>query len=94
MRKQNKIFLWSVYFDANKTRADGRRVPKKLAVSAPKLEEIHRAAKKLGLQPLTLSDAIHPSSTWRRTGLLVIPKKESKGKTLKKIAKELTNLRR
>jgi len=94
MRKQNKIFLWSVYFDANKTRTDGRRVPKKLAVSAPKLEEIQIAAKRLGLQPEVVSDAAHPSSPWRRTGLLVIPKKESKGKTLKKIAKELSNLRR
>jgi signal recognition particle subunit SRP19 len=94
MRKQNKIFLWSVYFDANKTRTDGRRVPKKLAVSAPKLEEIQIAAKRLGLQPVTVSDAAHPSSPWRRTGLLVIPKKESKGKVLKKIAEELSNLRK
>jgi len=94
MRKQNKIFLWSVYFDATKTRADGRRVPKKLAVSAPKLEELQIAAKRLGLQPEVVSDAAYPSSPWRRTGLLVVPKKESKGKVLKKIAKELSNLRR
>jgi signal recognition particle subunit SRP19 len=94
MRKQNKIFLWSVYFDANKARADGRRVPKKLAVSSPKLEEIQIAAKRLGLQPEVVSDAAYPSSHWQRTGLLVVPKKESKGETLKKIAKELSNLRR
>jgi signal recognition particle subunit SRP19 len=94
MRKQNKIFLWSVYFDTNTTRADGRRVPKKLAVSSPKLEEIQIAAKRLGLQPVTVSDAAHPSSPWRRTGLLVIPKKEPKGKVLKKIAEELYNIRR
>lgn len=94
MRKQNKIFLWSIYFDANKTRTEGRRVPKKLAVSTPKVEELQIAAKRLGLQPEIVSDAAHPSSPWRRTGLLIIPKKESKGKTLNKIAKELLNLRR
>ena len=94
MRKQNKIFLWSVYFDANRTRTDGRRVSKKLAVSAPKLEEIQTAAKRLGLQPEVVYDAAHPSSPWRKTGLLVIPKKESKSETLKKVAKELSNLRR
>jgi signal recognition particle subunit SRP19 len=94
MRKQNKIFLWSVYFDANKSRADGRRVPKKLALSAPKLEELQVAAKRLGLQPEVVSDAAHPSSPWRRTGLLVVPKKEAKTKTLKRIAEELSNLRR
>ena len=94
MRKQNKIFLWSIYFDATKSRSAGRRVPKKLAVSAPKLEEIQRAAKRLGLQPEVVSDAAHPSSPWIRNGLLVIPKTESKEKTLKKIAEELSNLRR
>jgi len=94
MRKQNKIFLWSVYFDASKTRTDGRRVPKKLAVSAPKLEELQVAAKRLGLQPEIVSDATHPSCPWQKTGLLILPKTESKGKTLKNIAKELSSLRR
>jgi len=69
-------------------------VPKKLAVASPKLEELQRAAKSLGLQPEAVFDASHPSSPWRRSGLLVIPKRESKGKTLKKIAKELLTLRR
>jgi signal recognition particle subunit SRP19 len=94
MRKQNKIFLWSIYFDANKTRTEGRRVPKKLGVSAPKVEELLRAAKRLGMEPEIMPDAVHPSSSWRRSGLLVIPKKESKSKTLNKIAKELLKLRR
>jgi len=39
-------------------------------------------------------DAAHPSSPWIKTGLLVVPKTESKDKTLKKIAKELSALRR
>jgi len=94
MRKQNKIILWSIYFDANKTRTDGRRVPKNLAVSAPKIEELQRAAKRLGLQPEVVSGAAHPSSPWLKTGLLVVPKTESKDKTVKKIAKELSDLRR
>jgi signal recognition particle subunit SRP19 len=94
MRKQNKIIFWSVYFDANKTRTNGRRVPKNLAVSAPKIDELQRAIKRLGLQPEIVSDAAHPSSPWLKTGLLVVPKTESKDKTLKKIAKELSDLRR
>ena len=94
MRKQDKIFLWPVYFDSNKTRTDGRRVPKKLAVSAPKLEELQIAAKKLGLQPEVVSDAAHPSSPWRKTGLLAVPKKEPKSETLKRIAENLSKSRR
>jgi signal recognition particle subunit SRP19 len=94
MRKKNKIFLWSIYFDADKTRSDGRRVPKNLAISSPKLDELQRATKRIGLHPEVVSDASHPSYPWRRTGLLIIPKIEEKGKTLKKIAKELYDLRK
>ena len=94
MRKQNKIFLWSIYFDANKTRSDGRRVPKNLAISSPKLEELERATKRLGLQPEVVSNTAHPSFPWRKTGLVILPKTEPKGKTLMKIAKELSSLRR
>jgi signal recognition particle subunit SRP19 len=94
MRNKNKIILWSIYFDTNKTRADGRRVPKKLAVSAPKLEEIQRAAKRLGLQPEIVPDAAHPSSPWIKTGQLILPKTEPKDKTVKKIAEELSKLRK
>lgn len=72
----------------------GGESQKKLAVSAPKLDELQRAAKRLGLQPKIVSDAAHPSSPWRKTGLLKIPRKESKNITLKNIGKELSSLRR
>ena len=94
MRKKNKIFLWPVYFDAKKSRANGRRVPKKLAVPDPKLEELQVVVKRLGMQPEMISEAAHPGSSWRRTGLLVVIKKESKSKILKRIAGEFSNLRR
>jgi signal recognition particle subunit SRP19 len=93
MRKQNKIFLWPIYFDANKTRREGRKVPKKFAISTPKLEELQRATKKLALQPMVVSDAAHPSFPWLKTGLLIIPRKEPKSETLEKIARELVKLR-
>ena len=94
MRKQNKLILWPVYFDVNKSRTDGRRVPKNLAVSSPKIDELQRAAKRLGLQPEVVPDAAHPNFSRSKTGLIVVPKTGSKDKTLKKFAKELSNLRR
>lgn len=94
MRKQNKIILWSVYFDVNKSRTEGRRVPKNLAISSPKIDELQRAAKRLGLKPEVVPDAAHPSYPRLKTGLIAVPKTESKDKTLKKFAKELSKLRR
>jgi signal recognition particle subunit SRP19 len=94
MRNKNKVVLWSIYFDSNKTRREGRRVPKKLAVPSPKIEELQRAAKRLNLQPETVFDAAHPSSPWQKSGLLVVPKNESKEQILDKVAKELSKLRK
>jgi signal recognition particle subunit SRP19 len=94
MRKQNKLVLWSIYFDSNKTRRGGRRVPKKLAVSSPKIEELQRVARRLKLQPETVFDATHPSSPWQKSGALVIPKKEPKVQILNKVAIELLKLRK
>lgn len=93
MRKQNKIVLWSVYFDSTKTRNEGRKVSKKLSVPSPKLEELDIAAKKLGFQPTTVFDAAHPSTSYKKSGLLILSKTESKGRIIKKIARELSNLR-
>ena len=94
MRKKNSILLWSSYFDSTKTRTDGRRISKNLAISSPKIEELQRAAKRLGLQPEVNFEAAHPSSPWRKTGFLVLPKTESKTQTIKKVAKELSILLR
>jgi len=93
MRKQNNIVLWPVYFDANKTRVEGRRVPKKLAIPSPSLDEIQKAVKRMGIQPEVIHDAIHPNSPRQKTGLLIIPKKDSKVEILRKIARELLDIR-
>jgi signal recognition particle subunit SRP19 len=89
MRKQNKLILWPTYFDSTKTRMNGRRIPKNLAVPTPKLKEIYEAAEKIGLQSETNSNAKHPITPWSKTGSLIVNKKESKTKTIRKIAEEL-----
>ena len=93
MRKQNKLVLWPVYFDSTKTRLEGRRVPKSLATPSPKLEEIRKAVERVGLRPEIVTDAAHPSSPWRKTGLLTVSKKGSKAETLQQVAKKLLEIR-
>ena len=93
MRKQDKIILWSVYFDSTKTRLEGRRVPKSLGIPSPRLEEVQKAVERLGLQPEVVSDAQYPSAPWQKTGLIAIPKKGSKAQTIRRVAKELLDIR-
>lgn len=89
MRKQDKVVLWPVYFDSTKTRLEGRKVPKGLAVPAPTLEEIRKAAMLLGLRPEIVSDAAYPSFSRQKTGLVTVPKKESKTQIIRKIAEKM-----
>ena len=50
MRKQDKVIMWPAYFDSARSRSGGRRVPKNLAVTIPRIVEVKEAAEKAGLK--------------------------------------------
>jgi signal recognition particle subunit SRP19 len=93
MRKQDKIIIWPAYFDQTKTRKDGRRVSKSLAVPSPKILEIKDAAEKIGLECELVADVGYPRTSWLKTGMLLVKKKEAKEQTIKKIARKLLAVR-
>jgi signal recognition particle subunit SRP19 len=93
MRKQDKVILWPAYFDSAKTRREGRKVPKSLAVPSPKISELKEAAERLGLEHELIPDACYPKTPWLKTGMLLIAKKETKNRTLKEVAKQLQRIR-
>lgn len=93
MRKQDKIVVWPPYFDANKTRKDGRRVSKGLAVSSPKIFELKEVVEKLGLEHEMITDVSYPKMPWLKTGMLIVKKSEGKEKIIKSIAKQLVKIR-
>ena len=93
MRKQGKSIIWPVYFDATKTRREGRKVPKNISVTNPTLAEVQEAAERLGLKQETLVDAAHSATPLRRTGRIAVISKGQKMKLLVKIAKEVSAIR-
>lgn len=93
MRKLDKAIIWPVYFDAAKTRKEGRRVPKNLAVQSPKIDEIKLAADRLGLKNEVRPETRFPKNHWAKTGMLLVEKKEAKEKILQKIAKQLIRIK-
>jgi signal recognition particle subunit SRP19 len=93
MRKQEKIIVWPAYFDSARSRQDGRRVPKSLAVASPRVAEVKEAAEKLSLTCELVSDAGYPKAPWPKTGLLLVEKKGSKNQTIAMIAKQLLKMR-
>jgi signal recognition particle subunit SRP19 len=93
MRKQDKIIIWPAYFDSTKTRGDGRRMPKSLAVPSPKILEIKEAVEKLGLDYELVLDAGYPKTPWLKSGMLLVMKKGPKEKVIRKIGKHLLKIR-
>jgi len=93
MRKLDKAIIWPVYFDCNKTRKDGRRVPKNLAVQSPKILEIKEAADRLGLQNDVNLEAHFPKTPWAKVGMLLVEKQEAKEKIIQKLAKQLLKIK-
>lgn len=93
MRKQDKMIIWAAYFDSIKTRKDGRRVPKNLAVPSPRISEIKDATDKIHLDCELVADVAYSKTPWLKTGMLLVKKKESKDKTIREIAKQLQKIR-
>ena len=93
MRQQQKIIIWPAYFDLTRTRNDGRRVPKNLAVASPRIEEVKEAAQKLGLPHELVADVSYPKVPWVKTGMILVSRKGSKNQVILLIAKQLLKTR-
>lgn len=93
MRKIDGYILWPAYLDSGKSRSQGRRIPKKLAVKAPKLNEIAEAAKKLGLTIKIYPEKAYPRFPYEKSGMVVIKHKKRKTDIIKEIARKIIEKR-
>lgn len=87
--------LYLAYFDKSKSRKQGRRVPKELAVERPRLEEVIEAVKKLGLgAEVRAAEGIrYPRCWWDLKGAVLVEKKVRKEELLKRVASLLKSAR-
>lgn len=81
--------LWPAYFDRERSREQGRRVPEALAVKAPDAPWIENAARKLGLEPTLEEKAVHPSLPYEKVGRVLVAKKGSKQAVLRQVAERM-----
>jgi len=89
------IFIWPLYFDVERSRKEGRKVARKLAVSNPTAEKVAQALRKLGYNPLILKEKNHPADWFNYRGLVLLKKddlKVPKSKLLKEIGNVLRKL--
>ena len=88
-RGDNKFVIYPIYFDKTFSKLSGRKVSLKNAVEKPNIEDIAKAAKSLGLNPILEKESAHPSHPWRKEGRILVDKKNSKSKILVSISKFL-----
>jgi signal recognition particle subunit SRP19 len=85
----DRFVLWPHYFDADRSAADGRRVPASLAVKAPDVRWLEAAARRAGLDPQVEEKARHPSVPQAKAGRVLVAKKGHKSAVLRQVAQKL-----
>jgi signal recognition particle subunit SRP19 len=93
MRKQDKVIMWPAYFDSTRSRSGGRRVPKNLAVTIPRIVEVKEATEKAGLKCELVPEVGYSKNPWSKTGMVLVEKKGSKTQTIMIIGKQLFEMR-
>lgn len=93
MKDEGRLVIWPAYLDKERTRAEGRVISKKSAVSKPEFHEIVKAAQNLGFSPLPETDKSYPRSWWEKSGRVMINNIEAKNDSVRKIAAEIKKIR-
>ena len=90
--EDNAIYLWPEYFDSERTRKQGRRLPKALCVKNPSLDIIAKGAMILDLDYKMIENSAYPANWAAKKGCVRIEKgKIKKTALLPKIGKCLVD---
>ena len=89
MAADRPTVLYPAYFDLGRSRDEGRRVAKKLAVESPTTEEIAKAARALGLAPEIEATKAHPVTPWKREGRVLVKSDFFKTSVVRRVAEKV-----
>jgi signal recognition particle subunit SRP19 len=90
--RSDRTILWPTYFDSSKTRSQGRRVSKKLAIERPSSEDVFRAVQELGLNATHHPEKAYPGNWWEREGMVSVEKGLPKTELISKVATRLRGI--
>ncbi|ADG12826.1 Ribonucleoprotein complex SRP, Srp19 component [Methanocaldococcus infernus ME] len=86
------MIIWPQYIDKNKSRKEGRKVSKEIAVRNPSIKLIEKALKKMNLNYKIYSDKRYPREHWERVGYIEVEYNGKKLEFLKKLCKVIREL--
>ncbi|HKM09630.1 MAG TPA: signal recognition particle subunit SRP19/SEC65 family protein [Candidatus Methanomethylophilaceae archaeon] len=76
--EDNAIMLWPEYFDIERSRSEGRRLPKALCVKNPDLDIIAKGAMILDLEYKVLDGMAYPGNALAKRGCVRVEKGKMK----------------
>jgi signal recognition particle subunit SRP19 len=94
MPAKDKLVIWPLYFDSDRSRSGGRMVSTAEGFSNPTLDDLITAAIRSGFDPEVEREKRHPKTWHESAGRIQLPKKAPKSMVLKKIAKNLRGRRK
>lgn len=90
-----KMVIWLSTIDSSRSRVEGRKIARGLAIKDPTLLEMEKAAEHLSLNP-EREEAEYPreqSQEAKTSGRILVEKKYPKTRTLKLICDEIRRIR-
>jgi signal recognition particle subunit SRP19 len=93
LKLSGRIIVWPANLDLVKSRTEGRKVAKGLAIPTPRLDEINEAAKRLFLEAELVPAKSRPSAWWEKGGYAIISKKGPKTSVLRSLVSEIKKAR-
>jgi len=94
MDEEKAWVLWPEYFDIGRTRDQGRKVNRSLAVAEPSLEMVAAAVQGLGLEYKVEEAKAYPGNWYKSQGRVLVDRSLPKSKLLVKVAEQLKKVQR
>jgi signal recognition particle subunit SRP19 len=88
-----KIVVWPANLDSTKSRTEGRKISKGLAIQTPKLEEMNEAAKRLSIEAEFVPGKSRPNLWWEKSGYAILAKNGSRTSFTHELASEIKKIR-
>jgi signal recognition particle subunit SRP19 len=85
--------VWPEYFDKGRSRSEGRRVNRRLAIHEPTLASLEQAVKMLGLEYRVEPNKLYPRNWYSSQGRIRVERALSKTELLNRIAKIMISQR-
>jgi signal recognition particle subunit SRP19 len=87
------ITIWPQYLDKNLSLKEGRKISKEDCVKDPKLSEIEKALKRLGLQYNVQKERSYPGKWYEKSGRILVEWDKTKLELIREVSLKIKEIR-